>query len=358
MNIFFRFALFVTLCTFTFSSCNQQQSKNPYLPGGLNFNAETYTFPEDPLTSKFLMKNLDKDAPDSLDKGLIKYGYNLLASTSQYIGPDVKDKNMRFAGNNLACVNCHLNGGLNAWGGSWIGVMERYPKFRDKNGKINDIYLRIDGCFKRSMDGTPPPNESREMLAIVEYFKWLSSDTVINKMKQFKGYSKINLLNREADTLKGRKLFMVHCYVCHGTTGEGVFFDRYDHSKGFIYPRLWGDSTYNIGAGMAKLETFASFIKTNMPYGATSKDTHLSDEEAYDISGYVNVRPRPIPVGLENDFPNLTTKGADVPYGPYIDPFPLIQHRIGPLQPIKEYYKSHQEVNDSTKPGGKSDSQH
>ncbi|MDD4246282.1 MAG: c-type cytochrome [Dysgonamonadaceae bacterium] len=353
-NLFYRFSISVTLLLVVLFSCHEQQKQKIYPQDGINLSAGTYDFPEDPQTKKFLIKNIDDDFPDYLSKALVKYGYDILTRTSQIVGPNVEDENMRFAGNNLACGNCHVNGGLNAWGGSWIGVLDRYPTYRDKNGQVNDIQMRIGGCFERSLQGGPPANDSKEMSGIIEYFKWLSSDSILNSREKYSGYFKIDLPNRKADTIRGYQLYNTHCYICHGSDGEGVYFDKDDVSKGYIYPRLWGDSTYSLGAGMARLETFASFIKASMPYGTTAQDMVLSDEEAYDISGYVNIQERPISEGMEDDFPDRTTKGADVPYGPYIDDFPRIQHRLGPLQPIEEYYKSLKSSNESTKEEDKS----
>lgn len=339
-NPFYRCINLGFFLLFVLFSCHEKQKQKKHHKDGVNLSAETHEFPEVSETKKFLMKNIDDDFPDYLSKALVKYGYEVLTRTSQIVGPDVEDENMRFAGNNLACVNCHVNGGLNAWGGSWIGVDERYPKYRDKNGKVNTIQMRVEGCFDRSLEGTAPARDSKEMKGIVEYFKWLSSDSTLNSKEKYSGYYKIDLPNRQADTIRGHKLYNTHCYICHGSDGEGVYFDEANRSKGFIYPRLWGKETYSLGAGMARLEKFATFIKSSMPYGVTADDIILTDEEAYDISGYVNTRERPISEGMENDFPDLTTKGADVPYGPYIDDFPQIQHQLGPLQPIEEYYKT------------------
>lgn len=308
-----------------------------------NYTAETTTFPSDSLAIQFAMKGMESRLPDSLDAAMVRYGYNILTNTSKYVGPDVADTSMRYAGNNLACVNCHIAGGTKAYAGSWIGVMDRYPTFRSKNGKINDIHMRVDGCFKRSMNGIPLPKDSKEMGAIVEYFKWLSTDTLVNKMPQYKGFLKIDLPHRAADTVRGKRLFNSYCYICHGTDGKGVLFDKNNLAEGYLYPQLWGEDTYNIGAGMAKLGSFAGFIKANMPYGVEFDKPHLTDEEAYDIAGYVNMQYRPTPPHLDDDYPDKSKKGVDVPYGPYDDPFPEIQHRIGPFQPIDDYYKLRKE---------------
>jgi len=330
-------------------SCVEDRKSSSYEAIDNDFSAETFSFKNDTIAARFAIANVDKNLPDSLDSDLIKYGFKVLSSTSKYVGPEAKDTSKRYAGNNLDCVSCHLLGGAKAYGGSWIGVMDRYPTFRSKNGKVNDIYMRIDGCFHRSMNGISLPKDSKEMKGIVEYFKWLSSDTLINKMPQYKGYLKISPPDREADTIHGKYLYNNYCFVCHGTDGKGVLSNKYNVSQGYIYPQLWGEDTYNIGAGMAKLETFAGFIKANMPYGVEFNKPQLTDEEAYDIAGYVNMQKRPVPPGLDKDFPDKTKKGADVPYGPYIDSFPPIQHRIGPFQPIKDYYKSLKNNIDSTK---------
>ena len=39
---------------------------------------------------------------------LVKYGYTLFTDTANQIGPTAADPAKRFAGNNLACGNCHL----------------------------------------------------------------------------------------------------------------------------------------------------------------------------------------------------------------------------------------------------------
>jgi cytochrome c len=42
---------------------------------------------------------------------LVKYGHALFTDTANEIGPAVSDAAKRFAGNNLACQNCHLQAG-------------------------------------------------------------------------------------------------------------------------------------------------------------------------------------------------------------------------------------------------------
>ena len=43
-----------------------------------------------------------------------------------------------------------------------------------------------------------------------------------------------------------------------------------------MVPLLWGKDTFNDGAGLARLITFATFIRFNMPHGVDYFDPRLS----------------------------------------------------------------------------------
>jgi thiosulfate dehydrogenase len=53
---------------------------------------------------------------------LVKYGYALFTDTANEIGPAVSDAAKRFAGNNLACQNCHLRAGTQPYAMPLTGV--------------------------------------------------------------------------------------------------------------------------------------------------------------------------------------------------------------------------------------------
>jgi thiosulfate dehydrogenase len=90
---------------------------------------------------------------------------------------------------------------------------------------------------------------------------------------------------------------------------------------------------------MTRLLTAAVFAKHNMPLGTTFDAPALTDDEAYDIAGYINGRPRPQKANLDADFPNRRQKPADTPYGPYVDGFTAEQHSLGPFEPIRARLK-------------------
>lgn len=293
---------------------------------------------------KWKPNNVNTDLPSGPKGKLIKYGYDLISHTSKYIGPDVANIKMRFAGNNLACQNCHLDGGTKKGGASFVGVTNRFPQFRKRANKVISIEGRVNGCMQRSMNGKPLPDSSREMKAFVAYMKWLSKGVPKKDAKLYKGYPKLNAPDRMADTLKGKMLFQKNCAKCHGSNGQGELNGK-NPVDGYRYPPLWGKDTFNNGAGMDRVLKAASFIKGNMPFGVTEKTQYLTDQQCYDIAAYVDSHKRPVKSHLAKDFPNKSLKPIDCPYGPYADPFPEKQHKYGPFQPIRKYYTSHKKLN-------------
>ncbi|MCX2743281.1 c-type cytochrome [Mangrovivirga sp. M17] len=288
-----------------------------------------------PLT--WIPRSIESDLPEG-DRGkMIKYGHDIITNTSKFIGPSAA-RGKSFAGNNLSCNNCHLDAGKKIASGSFIGVYNRFPQFRGRENKIGTLEERINGCLERSMNGIPMPENTYEMQAIISYIEWLSEKVPEEIEKKYKGYRKINIPQRKADTLKGKIVFIAHCKVCHGEKGEGKR-NELTSDPIYIYPPIAGFDSYNDGAGMNRVITAAEFIKYNMPFGVDHENPILSDEEAYDVAAYINSLPRPEKKFKENDFPDKKLKPVSTPYGPWTDTFPAIQHKYGPFQPIIVYYE-------------------
>ena len=273
---------------------------------------------------------------DSEENEMLKYGSELFQRTPKYIGPDNGNPKMVFSGNRLACKNCHLNSGTKPYSAPLIGIIQRFPQYRGREDKIGTIEERINGCMERSMNGKALPTTSKEMKAIVSYLKWLSRYAPKDGKIQGEGFLKIEIPNRAIDLDNGETVFKTNCIVCHGIDGQGV---KSDDGYTYTYPPLWGNNSYNNGAGMTRVITAAQFIKGNMPFGTTYNSPVLTDEEAYDVAGYINQQERPKKSNTERDFPNLKKKPVSTPYPPYIDNFSIEQHQKGPFQPIMEYYK-------------------
>ena len=104
------------------------------------------------------------------------------------------------------------------------------------------------------------------------------------------------------DTTRGAQLFASTCVACHGDHGQGTV----------VAPALWGAQSYNIGAGMARVRTAASFIRHNMPYGNAT----LTDQQAFDVAAYIDSRPRPDFPGKEKDWPRGNAP-PDLPYATF-----------------------------------------
>ncbi len=268
----------------------------------------------------------------------VEYGYHLITNSPNMMGPGAEDPKMRYAGNNLACANCHLESGTKPGSASWVGITERFPQFSKRSNKESTLKDRVNGCMERSMNGQKLPDDSREMKAILAYMNWLSDDVPEERKGEFKGFPAIEIPDFPVNLETGAALYQVQCVSCHGQEGQGV--KKTGAGKGYLYPPLWGEDSYNDGAGMHRVITAANFIKGNMPFGEATRDNpKLTDEEAYHLAGYINSFGRPEKKNKANDFPDRKLKSVSTPYGPWADDFPAEQHKYGPFKPIMEFYK-------------------
>ena len=266
------------------------------------------------------------------DTAQIQYGRELVARTAYYLGP--KGKVARLS-NGMNCQNCHLDAGTKFWGNNYSAVAATYPRFRERSGTKETIIKRVSDCFERSLNGSSPDSASREMQAMVAYIQFVGRAVPKDESPKGVGLWPVPFLDRAADPTKGSVVYNQKCVVCHGATGQGL---AQPDSSGYIYPPLWGNHSYNTGAGLFRLSRLAGYIKTNMPLGASWETPQLTDEEAWDLAAYINSRPRPIK-DLSKDWPNLKGKPVDHPFGPYADSFPEKQHKFGPFKPIQEAAK-------------------
>lgn len=263
---------------------------------------------------------------------LVKYGYALFADTPNEIGPTVSDPDRRLAGNNLACQSCHLQAGTQPYAMPLIGISGQFPQYRAREGAVDTLEDRINGCMERSLNGRALPLESHEMKALSAFMKWLSTGVPDGATLVGAGTLRIKEPGRAADPDRGGQIYAQVCATCHGADGLG---QRAETGAGYQFPPLWGPDSFNDGAGMGRLLTAAAFVMHNMPVGTTFDAPMLSDEEAYDVAAYLISQERPRKSDLDRDFPIRLQKPVDTPYGPYADGFHQEQHTFGPFAPIR-----------------------
>ncbi|TDF82761.1 c-type cytochrome [Pseudomonas sp. H9] len=206
-------------------------------------------------------------------------------------------------GNALNCTSCHLNAGTVADGSPFVGVSAFFPGYAPRAGKVITLEERINGCFRRSMNGLPLPPQSADMQAMVAYFEWMKNNTQPGDKVAGRGVGKIDP-SIKPDLANGQQVYVKQCAVCHGNNGEGLARD----DGSMVFPPLWGEQSFNIGAGMARTYTAAAFVKRNMPIGFHERfplgQGGLSDQEAVDVAAWFSQQPRPDFPDKVKDWPN------------------------------------------------------
>ncbi len=273
--------------------------------------------------------------PHDANGDLVRRGRDLITATYAYIGPNVADPSQRYAGNNLACTNCHLSAGVRKFALPLFGLYGAFPQYSARSAAEITIEDRINSCMTRSMNGKPMPPDAPAMQAIVAYIKFLSTGVPADQELPGLGAGKMPELSRAADPKRGQPVYARLCADCHNTDGSGQRRSIPSSDLGYTIPPLWGAGSFNDGAGMARLITIANFVHFNMPHGTDYLDPSLTAEQAWDVAAYVVSQPRPSRVGFDKDFPDLLQKPVDTPYGPYADGFSERQHKYGPFAPIR-----------------------
>ena len=295
------------------------------LQNAFSNNSEKNNLPGSPAS---LIPDIN-ELSNSEDDGLIKYGRELITYTSRYLGPH---GSVAAITNGLSCGNCHMEGGTKLYTNNFLAVASTYPRFRERSGRIESIEFRVNDCLQRSLNGKTIDSLSKEMKAMVAYIKWTGKNVTKNSNSDGAGTKEISFLSRAADTVKGKIIYSTKCNSCHGINGEGIMSPD---SFSYKYPPLWGSNSYAVSAGMYRITKLASFIKNNMPFGASYTAPQISNEEAWDVSAYINSQPHPVKM-YAYDWPVVNTKPVDYPFGPYTDGFSETDHKYGPYGPIKK----------------------
>jgi len=220
---------------------------------------------------------------------LIRYGRDLVINTPQHIGKSATDPAMRYAGNDLACQNCHLNAGLQPFAAPFVSTFASFPMLVDD--QVLTLTDRINGCMRRSMNGKDLPSDSREMEALIAYIKFVGKGTPEGMRVAGMGLRSIAPPQQPPDSRRGQEVYAKLCANCHKEDGQG---ELRQGGIGYSIPPLWGDASFNAGAGMAKTAYAASYIHDNMPFGVTYQDPMLSVQQAWDVAAFMISKPHPV----------------------------------------------------------------
>ena len=219
---------------------------------------------------------------------LIRYGWDLITDTPRYIGKSATNPAMRYAGNDLACQNCHLNAGLQPFAAPFVSTFATFPMLVDD--QVLTLTDRINGCMRRSLNGKDLPPDSRETEALIAYFQFVGKGTPDGVRLAGMGLKSIKPPEQPPDSRRGQEVYAKLCANCHKEDGQG---ELRRGGIGYSIPPLWGDTSFNAGAGMAKTAYAASYIHDNMPFGITYQTPMLSVQQAWDVAAYIISKPHP-----------------------------------------------------------------
>jgi thiosulfate dehydrogenase len=235
--------------------------------------------PRDPTQDKML-----GDTPLAKQ---VRWGYELFTNTPK-AAP-------QFTGGKVSCANCHLNAGQRERALPIVGVAGMFPEYNARASRLISLADRVVDCFLRSENATGatsgevPTPASKEVLALAAYISWLSKGQPVGSNPTWRGQNTIAqeklIPVASLDAKRGASVYAERCTSCHGADGQGVQIG--DKKAG----PLWGDGSWNDGAGAARVYTLAGIIRYTMPYLDPGS---LSDDDAQHVAAYITSQPRPV----------------------------------------------------------------
>jgi len=224
------------------------------------------------------------------ENDLVRYGRDLIVNTPRHIGKNATDPALRLAGNDLACQSCHLNAGLQPFAAPFVSTFATFPMLVDD--QVLTLTDRINGCMRRSMNGKDLPTEGREMEALIAYFKFVGKGSPESVRVPGMGLRSLAPPTQPPDARRGETVYDNLCVGCHKEDGQGEL--RASPGVGYTIPPLWGDASFNAGAGMAKTAYAASYIHDNMPFGIDYRTPVLTVQQAWDVAAFMISKPHPV----------------------------------------------------------------
>ncbi|TAA73023.1 c-type cytochrome [Planococcus salinarum] len=234
-----------------------------------------------------------ENVPKGPEGEAVKRGYELVNNTSEVLRADaasVEDGQELI--NALSCTSCHAGAGLEEDSSSLVGMASAYPMYIGRSGEIVTLEERINGCMVRSMNGEMFAEDDEDMDAMIAYFTYISEGIPVGADMPWRHNNNMEDVPLP-DVNNGEKLYQSSCIACHAADGSGT-----GSNTG---PAVWGEGSFNDGAGLARMSKMAGYLQNNMPKGA---EQTLSDQEASDLAAFVLSQDRPEWEGHEQDWPN------------------------------------------------------
>jgi thiosulfate dehydrogenase len=217
----------------------------------------------------------------------IRWGYRLFTNTPH--------EAPKLTGGGVSCANCHLNAGQRERALPLVGITGMFPEYNNRAARLISLPDRVVDCFLRSENATGrgidelPNASSKEVLAITAYLTWLGRGYPVGTNPSWRNKNAIAadklLPVAKLDAAAGATLYSERCSSCHGADGQGVQIG--DKKAG----PLWGDGSWNDGAGAARVYTLAGIIRYTMPYLSPGS---LTDDEAQHLAAFITSKPRPV----------------------------------------------------------------
>jgi thiosulfate dehydrogenase len=198
---------------------------------------------------------------------------------------DTQGNAKEFVGNSLQCSNCHLDSGRLAHAAPLWAAYVAFPSYRAKNGHVNTLQERMQGCFLYSMNGKAPALNDKVLVALESYAYFLAKGAATGSELPGRGYPELPK-PAKLDYAHGQQVYAGKCALCHGADGQG----QSAAGGAVVFPPLWGPRSFNWGAGMSSITNAAGFVKANMPF---SQGNTLTDAEAWDVASYMDSQERP-----------------------------------------------------------------
>ena len=259
------------------ASCARPAPPSPLIPAATTM-VTAWQVPQDPTADPSLTD------PKLADQ--IKWGYRIFVDTPH--------EAPQLTGGRVSCANCHLNAGQRERALPLVGITGMFPEFNNRAARLISLQDRVVDCFMRSENATGhgtdelPSTGSKEVLAVTAYLTWLGRGYPAGTNPAWRNKNAIAadklIPIAKLDPAAGETIYAERCTSCHGADGQGVQIG--DKKAG----PLWGDASWNDGAGASRVYTLAGIVRYTMPYLSPGS---LTDEEAQQVARYITSKPRP-----------------------------------------------------------------